>query len=178
MNYNPALTTKGVRERLAREQDPIVRRNLETVLRHQEAEIAADLEGIMATMVEEPHFHFHGIMDASGKIHSSEVKGSEAVRAMYRGAIASKAALYQEFDCHSVVADRYAVSYAGWLRTPMDGLGLIALGYDADPAAHYSNEGMHWTFWSFREDGLAYGEDIAFDAKAFEEILSRRVDGL
>jgi len=176
MKFNAGITPKAVIERLTKERDPIVRRNLECVLRHQEAELRGDLEGIMATLVAEPHYHFYGMMDATGNIHSSEVKGREAVRQMYVGSIANRAAELQEFDAYRVVADAFSVAYDGWLRVPMIGKTLIALGYDAEPNAFYLNEGMHWTFWKFDENGLAVGEDIAFDAKTFIGILDRRIE--
>ena len=44
------VTWKPVEERLARETDPVLRRNLELLLQHQKAEAALDMERLMATV--------------------------------------------------------------------------------------------------------------------------------
>jgi len=54
MKLDPNNTWKRVEERLAGEDDPVLRRDLELVLAHMKAEATGDIEGVVATLVEKP----------------------------------------------------------------------------------------------------------------------------
>ena len=44
------VTWAAVEDRLATETDPILRRNLEVVLRHMKAEAVGDIDGLLETL--------------------------------------------------------------------------------------------------------------------------------
>jgi len=80
MKLNPNVTWKRVEERLARESDPIIRRNLELVLAHMQAEAKGDIEGVVETLTEAPGYLAHDLPD----VEAMNPKGSkDAVRAFY-----------------------------------------------------------------------------------------------
>ena len=56
-----------VRERLAAESDPVLRRNLELLLQHMKAEAALDMEPLMATVSEHARYeNFAALVEAYG----------------------------------------------------------------------------------------------------------------
>ena len=63
MKIDPNNTWRLVEERLQRESDPTVRRNLELVLEHMKCEAKADIEGVVATLCEKPKYVTHGSPD-------------------------------------------------------------------------------------------------------------------
>ena len=54
---DPRVTFRKVEERLETETDPILRRNLETLLTHMKAEIAGDVDGLLARVVQVYNSH-------------------------------------------------------------------------------------------------------------------------
>ena len=47
-----AVTWRKVEERLATESDPVLRRNLETILAHMKSESAGDIDGLLDTLAD------------------------------------------------------------------------------------------------------------------------------
>ena len=47
---DPRVTFRKVEERLETETDPVLRRNLETLLTHMKAEMAGDVDGLLAVV--------------------------------------------------------------------------------------------------------------------------------
>src|SRR5947208_15271766 len=58
-----AVTWRKVEERLAVETDPILRRNLEVLLAHMKAEMAADVDGLLDTLSDDVHYQPYGSPD-------------------------------------------------------------------------------------------------------------------
>src|SRR5947208_7551695 len=58
-----AVTWRKVEERLAVETDPVLRRNLETVLAHMKSESAGDIDGLLDTLSDDVHYHAYGAPD-------------------------------------------------------------------------------------------------------------------
>ena len=50
MKIDPNKTWKKVEERLAAETDPVLRRNLQVVLDHMQAEARLDIDGLIETL--------------------------------------------------------------------------------------------------------------------------------
>jgi len=176
MLLDPSISTQPYKNRLAAEQDPLVRRNLELVIEHVQAEIDGDLERIMRTLVPEPVYHVYNITAADGSTINSVVSGVAATRQMYMDALKAGSAQLQELKINFVVADRACVANDAYLRVPWSGAALKALGFDADPEATYLYEGRQCNFWPMHESGLLLGEDMYFDPAGFRDILSRRID--
>ena len=57
---DPNRTWAKVEERLAVETDPVLRRNLETVLEHMKAEAVGDIDGLLATLSDDVAYHAYG----------------------------------------------------------------------------------------------------------------------
>src|SRR5262249_9314445 len=83
---DPRVTFHKVEERLATETDAVLRRNLETLLTHMKAEAIGDIDGLLQTLTDHPHYHAYGSEDPG----TSPI-GRDGVRAFYEGFIASGA---------------------------------------------------------------------------------------
>ena len=94
------ITWKAVEERLARESDPTLRRNLATVLEHMHTEAVLDVDRLMATVADDAHYHFYN-GPAAG-----EFQGGAAVRRFYEMFGASGAEKLQH-DIDRLVVDRH-----------------------------------------------------------------------
>ena len=57
---DPRVTFRKVEERLETETDPVLRRNLETLLTHMKAEMAGDVDGLLVTLSDDVHYHAYG----------------------------------------------------------------------------------------------------------------------
>jgi SnoaL-like domain len=165
-----ARTWAKVEERLATETDPVLRRNLETILAHMKAEAAGDLDGLMATLSENPHYHAYGTDDPA-----LSPSGTAGVRAFYEAFIASGATRLQ-FDVDRLVVDRGCVLTEGIMRMAWPGWVLQARGIEVDdPDAFYLYEDRMATLWPMDEQGLARGEDTYTGGDGFEGIAQRKL---
>src|SRR5437773_1839580 len=63
MIIDPNVTWAKVEARLATEADPVLRRNLETLLEHMKAEAAGDVDGLLKTLSDDVAYHSHGSPD-------------------------------------------------------------------------------------------------------------------
>jgi len=68
---------------IAAEGDPVIRRNLQVVAEHIDAEVAGDLDRLMATLVAEPVYHIWGASNSVGP------QGYDEVRANYENLVES-----------------------------------------------------------------------------------------
>ena len=78
------LTWKKAEARLATETDPILRRNLETLLQHMKAEALLDMDTLMGTVSERAHYHTY-----TGNPSSPSPQGKAAVQKFYEDFAAS-----------------------------------------------------------------------------------------
>jgi hypothetical protein len=166
---DPTLTWQAIEQRLATETDPALRRNLKTVLEHMRAEAALDIEGLMATLNDDPHYHFRN-GPARGEYH-----GRDAVQAFYEGFAASGAHKLQ-VDNDRVVVDRHCIITEGVMRMafPASTLALRGIQVD-DPSAEYLFEAHSVTIWPFDDEGKLIGEDAYFGGDGFRGIEQRRL---
>jgi hypothetical protein len=162
-------TWAKVEERLATETDPVLRRNLETVLAHMKAEAAGDLDGLMATVSEDASYHAYGAPPEQSP------QGKAAVRTFYENFIASGATRL-EFDIDRLVVDRHCVLTEGVMKMAWPGSTLQARGIDVDdPAAFYLYEARMATLWPLDDDGLVIGEDTYTGSNGFDGIAGRKL---
>jgi hypothetical protein len=163
-------TWTKVEERLATETDPVLRRNLETILAHMKAEAAGDIDGLMATLSEHPQYHAYGTDDPA-----LNPSGRGGVRAFYEAFVASGATRLQ-FDLDRLVVDRDCVLTEGVMRMAWPGWVLQARGTEVDdPDAFYLYEARMATLWPMDEHGLARGEDTYTGGDGFDGIAQRKL---
>jgi len=166
-----SLTWKKVEERLATETDPVLRRNLQMLLQHMQAEATLDMEALMATVSEQAHYHSY-----PGDPNSPSPDGKAAVRAFYENFAASGAGKLH-LDIDRLVVDRHCILTEGVMRMAYPGRTLTAMGITVDDAAaDYLFETRMAIIWPIDEDGLFIGEDSYVETDGFAGIAGRKID--
>jgi hypothetical protein len=166
---DPNKTWVLVEERLATEKDPVLRRNLETVLAHMKAEAAGDLDGLLATLADGVVYHAYGADDANSP------RGKAGVRKFYEDFIASGATRL-ELNIDRLVVDRTCILTEGVMRMAWPGTTLIARGIPVDdPKAAYLYEARMATLWPMDENGMVLGEDTYTGGDGFAGIAGRKL---
>lgn len=166
LDVDTSITWRDLEERLATTTDPRHRRMLETVIDHARAEVAASLEGLMATLNDDPRYHFW----SGGKDWGP--KGRAAVRAYYEGFVASGAGFFESRKPRIVVDDHNIVTECE-MRQLVPGSIAVQRGYDVpDPDGHYVVYARTVIFWPFNEAGELTGEDSygSSDTSVFEQV--------
>jgi hypothetical protein len=170
LDFERSQGWRALEERAAATQSPRQRRILQTVIAHSKAVAAFDLDGLMATLVPEPMYHFWS--SYSGKDHGP--KGYAAVRQYYKDYVASGAA-YICSPKERIIVDDHNVCTESTLTTLASGRIAKARGYRVDDeSAHYLVRMRNTVLWSFDENGLAYGEDAysVWDPNDFEKVAT------
>jgi hypothetical protein len=165
-----STTWAKVEERLASEANPVLRRNLELLLTHMQAEAALDLPVLMSTVSEAAEYHTYGSEDATNP------KGKPAVQRFYEDFAASGAhKLQHELD--RLVVDRECIVTEGTMRMAWPGRVLAASGIEVDdPSADYLYEARLAILWPIGPDGLFTGEDSYTAGDGFAGIANRKID--
>ena len=170
MRIDPTKTWRKVEARLARETNPRLRRNLETLLAHMKAEAAPDLDALMATVAENASYHAFGAPDP---IYSPQ--GKDAVRGFYTAFIASGAHRL-ELDVDRLVVDDDCIVTEGVMRIAYPGTIVQLLGHTVDdPDAYYLFEARMAVLWPMNEHGLVIGEDTYTGGDGFAGIAERKL---
>jgi ketosteroid isomerase-like protein len=164
-------TWAKVEERLASETDPVLRRNLETVLDHMKAEARGDIDGLLVTLSDDVAYHAYGTDEPM-----LNPVGKDGVRTFYEAFVASGATRLQ-LDIDRLVVDRDCVVTEGVMRMAYPGRTLAFRGIDVDdPDAYYLFEARMATFWPMDEQGLARGEDTYTGGDGFAGIADRKIN--
>jgi hypothetical protein len=159
--FDPERSWESLEARIKTEANPKCRALLEQVRDHMRAEIRGEFDSLMATLIDEPRYHFWGIGPESGP------KGREAVSQFYQNMIDTGGNRF-EFSVERIVADEKGVITEGKMRTVTPGSGLIAggmtelSGEPIEPDANYLSEMQILTVWPADEAGRLIGEDIYF----------------
>ena len=174
VKLDPNKTWKLVEERLAREEDAVVRRNLELVMEHMKCEAKGDIEGVVATLCDKPKYIAH---DMPGDALLNPEGSKDAVRAFYDATIVQTGAHRLELDCDRVVADRDTVMTEGVMRMAYPGRTLAAMGIEVDdPDAYYLYESRMSVVWPVdREAGKLVGEESYTGTDGFAGIAERKL---
>ncbi|MDT2005823.1 nuclear transport factor 2 family protein [Rhodococcus opacus] len=137
------------------ESDPRLRANLELVARHVDAEVRGDLDALMATLVDDPVYHYWGATNSPGP------SGAAAVRAYYEESVAMGRNRL-EFAIDRVVPGVTAVVTEGVFRHAYSGVVLYSRGDDgaAGSDGWYLVEYRSVVVWPISEDGLLLGEEV------------------
>jgi limonene-1,2-epoxide hydrolase len=160
-----------VAERLEAEVDPVLRRNLETVLLHMKAEAAGDLETLLSTLTDDCAYRAH----AQPGVPESNPAGKEQVRRLYEQ-MYLPGAMTISFEVERVVVDAETVVTEGTMRIAYPGALLGAMGIEVDdPDASYLYETQTVVLWPMDENGLARGEESYSSATSFEDVAARKV---
>ena len=163
-------TWAKVEERLAVENDPIRRRNLEIVLEHMKAEARGDIDGLLATLSDAVAYHAYGTDEPM-----LNPVGKDGVRTFYENFVASGATRLQ-LEIDRLVVDRDCVVTEGVMRMAYPGRTLAFRGIEVDdPDAYYLYEARMATFWPFGDDRLAGGEDTYTGSDGFAGIADRKL---
>lgn len=159
--FDPENTWQAVQKRMLGESDPRRRQLLQQVRDHMRAEVRGELEPLMATLVDDPQYHFRGLGVDIGP------KGREAVRSFYEQMIARGDNRF-EFDVQRIAVDADSVVTEGEIRQVVRGSAVIAGGKSevdgepVDPDARYLTSNLILTVWPAAADGRLVGEDIWF----------------
>jgi hypothetical protein len=158
-------------ERLAVETDPRRRQVLAVIVEHGQAEAAADLDRLMATVSADPRYHFWGPAGDTGP------KGRAPLREYYGGLLANDCHRI-EFDVDRLFVDAGGAFTEGWLRIAWPGRVLQAMGQGADvvddPDAYYLYESRNVIIWVVDDEGKVVGEDSYNDGRGFTTL--RKLD--
>jgi SnoaL-like domain len=142
---------------MAEATDPVILRNLRAVAEHIDAEVAGDIERLMATLVGEPIYHIWGASKSVGP------QGFDEVRANYQSLIRSgKNRL--TYEVTRVVADRRCVITEGHFRLAYPGAVLpFTTLSTGEPVRHdhwYLVEYKCVVLWPMDPDGRILGEEL------------------
>lgn len=142
---------------IAAATDPVHRRNLEVVLRHITCEVAGDIDGVLATLVPEPHYRIWGASSSRGP------QGAAEVRAFYE-ALVSSGKNRLEYRVAKVVVDDRNVVTEGEFHFVYPGTALAGrqdpAGAAVDPDGWYHIAYQALVVWPIDAGGLIEGEDI------------------
>ena len=164
------VTWRKVEERLASETDPILRRKLELLLRHMQAEAVLDLDSLMTTVSERARYQNFGPDGTFGPV------GKPAVRQFYEDFAASGAQKLQ-LDIDRLIVDRDTILTEGVMRMAYPGRTLAARGIAVDDLdADYLFETRMAVVWPIDEHGLFVGEDTYTSGDGFAGIAARKLD--
>ncbi|MEE2672958.1 MAG: nuclear transport factor 2 family protein [Myxococcota bacterium] len=161
VEFDPDASWGALERRMESEKDPRRRQLLQQVRDHMKTEISGQLEALMATLVDEPQYHFRGLGFDMGP------KGRQNVHSFYKDMIAGGGNRFH-FDIRRIVVDENSVVTEGFMRSVTAGADLIASGVGevngepVDPAGRYVGENLILTVWPADEDGRLVGEDIWF----------------
>ena len=142
---------------IAEATDPVIGRNLRAVAEHIDAEVAGDLDRLMATLVPEPVYHIWGASKSVGP------QGFDQVQDNYRALIRSgKNRL--AYDVTRVVADTSCVVTEGHFRLAYPGAVLPATALSTgEPILDdhwYLVEYKCVVLWPMDTDGRILGEEL------------------
>jgi hypothetical protein len=174
MKIDPNKTWKLAEERARAESDPKRRANLEIVIEHMKAEARCDIDGVLATLSENPTYLWHSEPDDPTL---NPTGSKEAVAEFYDMAIVRTGAHRLEWDVDRIIVDENSVFTEGMMRLAFPGRTLIDMGIDVDdPDAYYLSEARTGVVWPIEPDtGLIIGEEIYKCVDEMAGIADRKI---
>jgi len=153
VEFDQSISWQGLDERLARTTNPRHRKMLQTVIDHARAETEGDVDGLMATLSDDPQYHFWSAGRDWGP------KGRAAVRAFYEQFVASGAGFFESHKPRIVVDDDNVVTESV-MRGIVPGVVARARGCEVpDENGHYVVTARTAIFWPFNDACELIGED-------------------
>jgi hypothetical protein len=138
--------------------DDRIRHALELVARHVVAEVAGDIDGVLATLVAEPVYHVWGASSSVGPV------GSDEVRRFYESLVGSgKNRL--DYVLTRVVADARSVVTEGEFHHVYEGSTIagrvqVTDGEEPQPGHWYHVAYQCLVVWPVSDHGLLLGEEL------------------
>jgi hypothetical protein len=139
--------------RLAKATNPRHRRMLEIVLAHGRAEVEADVDGLMATLNDNPEYHFWTARRRFG------LSGRDEVRKYYEDFVRAGEGYFQSEKTRIVVDDEAVVTEAVYTYLVPASVARKWRVETDDPKAHYRLQTRGLVIWPFDEKGGLVGED-------------------
>lgn len=167
--FDPDQSWAPLDARIQVEADPRRRRLLEQVRDHMRTEITGDHAGLMATLADEPRYHFWGMPVEGGP------KGRKAVEDFYRQMISSGGHRFH-FAIERIVVDDDTVVTEGKIHQKIAFEALTASGVEEvegrplDREATYVAETHIVTVWPMTPEGKIIGEDIYFGSPPLDRL--------
>jgi len=158
MKIVPEKSFQAIDEHIAATDNPRHRAMLENYREHMTAEIAGDLDRIMATMTPEPVYHTYGGANAPG----SGPRGQGETRAFYSYIFDNGFNILQKDIDRLIVTDDCIFS-EGWMYTVYPGKTLAERGLDVDPSRHYLHTNRVAAILPYEGEGTDVrmaGEDV------------------
>ena len=149
-------------------EGPRQRQLLGVVIEHVKAEVDRSVDRLMATLVDDPAYHFWvGGRDVGPK-------GRDGIRAYYEDFVAGGGAVFESRK-DRVIVDDHTVSHEGPVRNLVPGSVAKRRGYTVpDASAHYLVRFRNCVWWSFDDAGLALGEDsyTTYDVEDWDAVAA------
>jgi hypothetical protein len=159
VRIQPRKSFEAIDRLLEKTSNPDHRAMLENFKTHMVAEIACDIEGIMATMSPHPVYHSYG---GSSRASVTHVDGREQNRAMYQGIFDEGSSVIQ-LDIERLSVGDWGIAGDGVIRIINPGKVLATRGMEVDDeSAHYLVSNRIAWFLPY-ENGLMAGEDTYMD---------------
>jgi hypothetical protein len=148
-----SVAWRFVEERLNKTENPRHRSMLEVVIGHLKAEENLDLDGLMASLVDNPVYRTWRDGQDIGP------KGYEAVKAYYAALVQARRGIL-EYRLDRLVLDDDAVVTEGTIRAYQPGRAARTFGFNVDDVdATYLVSYRALIVWPFNEAGQLIGED-------------------
>lgn len=130
---------------------------LQTVIDHSRAEVAGDIDAVMATLTDDPAYHDYGVFN--GVVTDTGPKGLDAVVGLYN-AMVDNGSYVIESQKHRVIVDDERLVSEGTFRQVLTADAARAMGHAGPQAEGYFMViARTVVFWEFDEAGKAKGED-------------------
>jgi hypothetical protein len=167
-------STRGRRPALGR-RDPRRAAMVRVMMDHYKYEVLGQPDGVMKTLVPDPHYRFYGLSSGIVELH-----GLTEVRSFYEELAASGANVLQ-FDVDYLLIDDTCISgFGAWHQvyrgeTVMAEGGLVSTSKITDPDGRYLiKQTMAWFFpYNSDEDPKLLGEIVFFNS---EPLSVRKLD--
>lgn len=168
LDFDQSLSWQALEARLAITENPRHRQLLQLVIDHAKAEAVGDVDGLMASLVADPAYHFWSNAGDYGP------KGYDGVRQYYEAFWRSGGAVFT-YPMERIVVDDSTICHEGVLTTLAPWEVAKERGYSIpEEDGHYLLRMRVVVFWPFDDEGLALGEDSygAVSADDFERVPS------
>jgi hypothetical protein len=153
VDFDQSISWRELEARLERTSNPRHRVMIQTVIDHARAEARGDVDGLMATLADDPQYHFWSAGQDWGP------KGRAGVRSFYEQFVASGAGFFESYKPRIVVDDDNVVTESV-MRGIVPGAVAQARGCDVDDVdGHYLVTARTAIFWPFDEACELIGED-------------------
>jgi hypothetical protein len=161
MRIRPLRGIHAINELLGVTENPYHRRLLENFREHAVAEIAGDIERIMATMTQHPIYHAYDNSDASADSDEDFVfvNGRDETRALYEEFIESGRHIH-ELDTRRLAVSDWGIVGDGYMYMTEQGSSLVAQGVTGVQGDDTYIAASRFAYFLPYEQGLMAGEDI------------------